>query len=152
MPIPNAFAFKETGAHVSAGKSTLLRILAGKRLTKTRDCKLLGQDVFMNPPQVSLGSGVMCDLDLCNPFPLSQQRSLTPSHTPGRAMLTSGRSVSRYGMVQQPCRPVRHCRLRVPRQCWRVPTQRATRPFTAHLGCRPRLVSIYSATARMGLR
>ncbi|KAK1927015.1 P-loop containing nucleoside triphosphate hydrolase protein [Papiliotrema laurentii] len=34
-----------------AGKSTLLRILAGKRLTKTRDCKLLGQDVFMNPPQ-----------------------------------------------------------------------------------------------------
>jgi CCR4-NOT complex subunit CAF16 len=36
-----------------AGKSTLLRILAGKRLTKTRDCKILGQDVFMNPPAVS---------------------------------------------------------------------------------------------------
>ncbi|WWC93649.1 hypothetical protein V866_000484 [Kwoniella sp. B9012] len=33
-----------------AGKSTLLRILAGKRLTKTRSCKILGQDVFMNPP------------------------------------------------------------------------------------------------------
>ncbi|ORX38627.1 P-loop containing nucleoside triphosphate hydrolase protein [Kockovaella imperatae] len=33
-----------------AGKSTLLRILAGKRLTKTRACKILGQDVFMNPP------------------------------------------------------------------------------------------------------
>nr|ODN86367.1 CCR4-NOT complex subunit CAF16 [Cryptococcus depauperatus CBS 7841] len=33
-----------------AGKSTLLRILAGKRLTKTRTCKILGQDVFMNPP------------------------------------------------------------------------------------------------------
>ncbi|KAL1408733.1 CCR4-NOT regulatory complex component [Vanrija albida] len=33
-----------------AGKSTLLRILAGKRLTKTRNCKILGQDVFMNPP------------------------------------------------------------------------------------------------------
>ena len=36
-----------------AGKSTLLRILAGKRLTKTRSCKILGQDVFMNPPGVS---------------------------------------------------------------------------------------------------
>lgn len=35
-----------------AGKSTLLRILAGKRLTKTRNCKILGQDVFMNPPGV----------------------------------------------------------------------------------------------------
>lgn len=35
-----------------AGKSTLLRILAGKRLTKTRSCKILGQDVFMNPPGV----------------------------------------------------------------------------------------------------
>lgn len=34
----------------TAGKSTLLRILAGKRLTKTRDCRILGQDVFMNPP------------------------------------------------------------------------------------------------------
>lgn len=34
----------------AAGKSTLLRILAGKRLTKTRNCKILGQDVFMNPP------------------------------------------------------------------------------------------------------
>ncbi|ORY35416.1 P-loop containing nucleoside triphosphate hydrolase protein [Naematelia encephala] len=33
-----------------AGKSTLLRILAGKRLTKTRSCRILGQDVFMNPP------------------------------------------------------------------------------------------------------
>ncbi|GMK59120.1 hypothetical protein CspeluHIS016_0701350 [Cutaneotrichosporon spelunceum] len=33
-----------------AGKSTLLRILAGKRLTKTRNCRILGQDVFMNPP------------------------------------------------------------------------------------------------------
>ncbi|XAO25819.1 hypothetical protein I312_104649 [Cryptococcus bacillisporus CA1280] len=33
-----------------AGKSTLLRILAGKRLTKTRTCRILGQDVFMNPP------------------------------------------------------------------------------------------------------
>ncbi|WVR07403.1 hypothetical protein IAU60_004444 [Kwoniella sp. DSM 27419] len=33
-----------------AGKSTLLRILAGKRLTKTRSCKILGQDVFMSPP------------------------------------------------------------------------------------------------------
>ena len=37
-----------------AGKSTLLRILAGKRLTKTRSCKILGQDVFMNPPNVRL--------------------------------------------------------------------------------------------------
>jgi predicted ABC-type transport system involved in lysophospholipase L1 biosynthesis ATPase subunit len=37
----------------SAGKSTLLRILAGKRLTKSRDCRILGQDVFMNPPNVS---------------------------------------------------------------------------------------------------
>lgn len=37
----------------SAGKSTFLRILAGKRLTKTRNCKILGQDVFMNPPGVS---------------------------------------------------------------------------------------------------
>ncbi|GFZ49384.1 CCR4-associated factor 16 [Saitozyma sp. JCM 24511] len=36
-----------------AGKSTLLRILAGKRLTKSRDCRILGQDVFMNPPSVS---------------------------------------------------------------------------------------------------
>ncbi|WVQ82024.1 hypothetical protein IAT38_004152 [Cryptococcus sp. DSM 104549] len=33
-----------------AGKSTLLRILAGKRLTKTKHCRILGQDVFMNPP------------------------------------------------------------------------------------------------------
>ncbi|KAI9637274.1 P-loop containing nucleoside triphosphate hydrolase protein [Dioszegia hungarica] len=33
-----------------AGKSTMLRILAGKRLTKTRCCRILGQDVFMNPP------------------------------------------------------------------------------------------------------
>jgi ABC-type glutathione transport system ATPase component len=36
-----------------AGKSTLLRILAGKKLTKTKTAKILGQDVFMNPPRVS---------------------------------------------------------------------------------------------------
>jgi CCR4-NOT complex subunit CAF16 len=40
---------------VSAGKSTLLRILAGKRLTKSRNCRILGKDVFMNPPSVRLG-------------------------------------------------------------------------------------------------
>jgi len=33
-----------------AGKSTLLRILAGKRLVKTRSCKIHGQDVFMSSP------------------------------------------------------------------------------------------------------
>lgn len=37
----------------AAGKSTLLRILAGKKLTKTKTAKILGQDVFMNPPGVS---------------------------------------------------------------------------------------------------
>lgn len=41
-----------------AGKSTLLRILAGKRLTKTRNCKILGQDVFMNPPGVSFAASI----------------------------------------------------------------------------------------------
>ncbi|GHJ87970.1 hypothetical protein NliqN6_4372 [Naganishia liquefaciens] len=34
-----------------SGKSTLLRILAGKKLTKTKTAKILGQDVFMNPPK-----------------------------------------------------------------------------------------------------
>lgn len=33
-----------------AGKSTLLRILAGKKLTKTKTARIMGQDVFMNPP------------------------------------------------------------------------------------------------------
>jgi CCR4-NOT complex subunit CAF16 len=42
----------------SAGKSTLLRILAGKRLTKTRSCRILGQDVFMNPPGVSYARAI----------------------------------------------------------------------------------------------
>jgi len=40
------------GTDASAGKSTLLRILAGKRLTKTRSCKIKGKDVFMNSPGV----------------------------------------------------------------------------------------------------
>lgn len=35
---------------VLAGKSTLLRILAGKKLTKTKTARIMGQDVFMNPP------------------------------------------------------------------------------------------------------
>ncbi|KAJ9111527.1 hypothetical protein QFC20_002499 [Naganishia adeliensis] len=34
-----------------SGKSTLLRILAGKKLTKTKTARILGQDVFMNPPR-----------------------------------------------------------------------------------------------------
>jgi ABC-type thiamine transport system ATPase subunit len=38
----------------TAGKSTLLRILAGKRLVKTKKCTILGQDVFMKPPGVSI--------------------------------------------------------------------------------------------------
>ena len=33
-----------------SGKSTLLRILAGKKLTKTKTARIMGQDVFMNPP------------------------------------------------------------------------------------------------------
>lgn len=42
---------QSTHAHSPAGKSTLLRILAGKRLTRARNCRIHGRDVFMAPPQ-----------------------------------------------------------------------------------------------------
>lgn len=49
LVLPQASRCLLIGANGS-GKSTLLRILAGKKLTKTKTARIMGQDVFMNPP------------------------------------------------------------------------------------------------------
>lgn len=47
--------------HILAGKSTLLQILAGKRLTRS-NARVLGNEVFFNTPQGVTYLGAACRL------------------------------------------------------------------------------------------
>lgn len=49
LPATDSLVFPSPDA--AAGKSTLLRILAGKRLTSSANALLLGRDVFRSPPE-----------------------------------------------------------------------------------------------------
>lgn len=81
-----------------AGKSTLLRILAGKRLTKSRDCRILGQDVFMNPPSVS-------DDEVTRRRGDEVTRTLQLTPTSSRAWSTSARN----GLPTRSSAPISSC-------------------------------------------
>ncbi|POW13126.1 hypothetical protein PSHT_07869 [Puccinia striiformis] len=65
--------FKNCGHLPTAGKSTLLQILAGKRMTKSK-AKALGEDVFFNTPAVSQYS-IYSEIDFTQVLILSVEYS-----------------------------------------------------------------------------
>lgn len=109
--------------HRSAGKSTLLRILAGKRLTSSTNARLLGRDVFRSPPEGVTYLGTEWALNVS-----TIANAYERIYVLGRLRQARSERLSSFASPLFRCsarRPRRYRRLALPRLGRRLPTQGA---------------------------